>query len=85
MTRAEQRAADMARIARPERIVAGEGTRQEAREAAGLTIPQAGRVLGWHWSRVAAIETGAQAPSVDELAAMAKAYGVAGFGRGVGR
>ena len=48
---------DEARLNKLFAIVAGHGTLREAREAAGLTLGQASRVLGWPRERIAALET----------------------------
>ena len=69
---------DETRLSKLFAIVAGHGTLREAREAAGLTIGQASRVLGWSRDRIAAMEDGAE-PTEVERAAMLEAYGVDGW------
>lgn len=66
------------KIARTLEIAAGRGTIREAREAAGLSLGQAVRLVPWDRAHMEAIEaTGVMLP--EERAALCSVYGVAGF------
>lgn len=69
---------DEARLNKLFAIVAGHGTLREAREAAGLTLGQASRVLGWPRERIAALEDGAE-PTDTERSILLDAYDVEGW------
>lgn len=71
-------AEDLAKLTRLRAIMEGGGTPGEAREAAGLTIGQAVRILGWSRPRLVAIEDGETMSSIERVKLMAL-YGVDGF------
>ena len=59
-------------------ILEGKGTLTEARTAAGLSIGQAAKFLGWPAERLRTLESGAE-PTDGERAALCKAYDVEGW------
>jgi len=69
---------DAAKLVRAVRVSQGHCTIREAREAAGLSVGQAARVLSWPRQRVIDVE-GGDAATAGELSALAEAYGVDGF------
>lgn len=60
-------------------IMEGKGTLAEARSAAGLSIGQAAKFLGWPSDRLRELEAGAD-PTDAERTALCDAYDVRGWG-----
>ncbi len=70
--------ADLGQVARVMEIAKGGGTVAQAREASGLSVGQAVKLLGWERARLVAIEAGeVMAPT--ERAALCVLYEVSGF------
>lgn len=71
-------ASDLQRVARMLAIGEGRGTPAQAREAAGLSVGQAAKLLEWLSARLRSIEAG-EAMSSGERAKLLDLYGVQGF------
>lgn len=72
-------ASDLARVARNLEIVAGNGTMAEARDAAGLSVGQAAKLLGVTAAELRSIEAGEVKPTPVLRMTMLTTYAVAGF------